>query len=143
MSRRRIPVSVRPIRGWSAGVAVAAAAVLAVASVLWAVSGRSARVPFDWLGLRQTDARPGPSGQDGSMVSNFSGGHLLIILAVVAVMVLFVVAIVSIARADRASGVERALWILIVLLFPLLGPILWFAVGRPRVGSWSGSGSGA
>ena len=77
------------------------------------------------------------------MVSKFSGGHLLIILAVVAVMVLFVVAIVSIARADRASGVERALWILIVLLFPLLGPILWFSVGHPRAGSWSGSGSGS
>ncbi len=141
MSRHRIPVPARSTRGWGAAVAVTAATVLAVVAVLGAASGRTARVPFDWLGVRQTDARPGSSGQDGSMFSNLSGGHLLIILAIVAVMVLFVVALVSIARADRATGVERALWILIVLLFPLLGPILWFAVGRPRAGTWSGSGA--
>lgn len=63
------------------------------------------------------------------MFANVSGFHLLILLAVIAVLVLFVGAIVDIARARMDAG-PTALWIVVCLLFPFLGSIIWFAVGR-------------
>lgn len=44
--------------------------------------------------------------------------------------VLFVAAVVSIARTPYSSGIAQAVWILIVLAFPVLGPVLWFLVGK-------------
>lgn len=43
---------------------------------------------------------------------------------------LFIGALVSIAKHPTASGTMKAVWILISLLFPVLGPILWFLVGK-------------
>lgn len=42
----------------------------------------------------------------------------------------FVLAAVSIARHRAASGLEKAVWVLVILAFPLLGPLLWFVIGR-------------
>ncbi|MBY6061943.1 PLDc N-terminal domain-containing protein [Microbacterium esteraromaticum] len=49
----------------------------------------------------------------------------------IAVVVLAVVALVSLARsAKRLSAPQALIWVLIVLLVPVLGPIAWLAVGR-------------
>ncbi|MFB7890982.1 PLDc N-terminal domain-containing protein [Microbacterium sp. NPDC056044] len=45
----------------------------------------------------------------------------------------FIITVVSIARNRVASGTAKAVWVLIVLLFPWLGLILWFAIGRKSV----------
>jgi len=62
------------------------------------------------------------------MLSGLAGWHLLILS--VAFLIPLVLAAVSIARNRTASGLEKAVWVLIVLLFPLLGAILWFIIGR-------------
>ncbi|WP_160150876.1 PLDc N-terminal domain-containing protein [Microbacterium timonense] len=62
------------------------------------------------------------------MLENIGGLHLLI-LAVVWI-VPFVITVVSIARNRVASGTAKAVWVLIALLFPWLGLILWFTIGR-------------
>ena len=62
------------------------------------------------------------------MLSGLTGWHLIILSIVF--LIPFVLAIVSIARTRAASGLEKAVWVLIVLLFPLLGAILWFIIGR-------------
>jgi hypothetical protein len=55
------------------------------------------------------------------------GWHALILLVVA---LPFVLAVIGIA-ADRAHApLTKAVWVLIVLAFPLLGPVLWFVVGR-------------
>jgi len=64
------------------------------------------------------------------MVSNLNGWHLVILLIGIAAFVLFIAALVSIARAQRASTGEKVIWILVVLILPFLGSIVWFAVGR-------------
>lgn len=56
-------------------------------------------------------------------------GLTLLALAVLA-LALFVAAVISIARARRLGGVAQAVWVLIVLAFPVLGPVLWFVIGR-------------
>lgn len=42
----------------------------------------------------------------------------------------FVITVVSIARSRVATGTAKAIWVLIALLFPWLGLILWFTIGR-------------
>lgn len=42
----------------------------------------------------------------------------------------FVITFVSIARNRVASGTAKAIWVLIALLVPWLGLILWFTIGR-------------
>ena len=54
-----------------------------------------------------------------------------------------VVALVSIARSRPLSGTETVLWILAVLVAPLLGALLWFAIGRRRVAAGRDEGGSA
>jgi hypothetical protein len=68
--------------------------------------------------------------QDGGMVSDFNVWHLVIIIAMIAAFVLFIAALISIVRAPRASMAERVIWVIVVLILPLLGSIVWFAVGQ-------------
>lgn len=49
-----------------------------------------------------------------------------------AAIALFFAALISIARAPEIDGTQRALWILIVIVAPFLGAIVWFAIGRRR-----------
>ena len=56
----------------------------------------------------------------------------MIILCVVS-MIPFVITVVSIARDQVVSGTAKAVWVLIALLFPWLGLILWFTIGRKSV----------
>jgi Phospholipase_D-nuclease N-terminal len=49
-----------------------------------------------------------------------AGGVLALVLAVIA--------LVSIVRDENLSGGSKALWVVIVLFLPILGPIVYFAV---------------
>jgi hypothetical protein len=55
----------------------------------------------------------------------------LFIFLAAAQLVLFVLALIGVLSADRARMLPRALWVLVVVAFPLLGPIAWFVWGRP------------
>ncbi|WOF23615.1 PLD nuclease N-terminal domain-containing protein [Microbacterium betulae] len=60
----------------------------------------------------------------------------LIVLAVAAV-VFWVFSIVDCAvqPASRHRGVSKSAWLLIVVLIPVIGGLLWFVIGRSRPGS--------
>lgn len=47
-------------------------------------------------------------------------------------LLLLVFALVDIIRADRWSirHLDKSMWIIIVILLPLIGSVLWFAIGR-------------
>jgi hypothetical protein len=64
------------------------------------------------------------------MFASFEPWHVVLLLISLAAFVLFIAALVSIVRAPRASTGERVIWVLVVLILPLLGSIVWFAVGR-------------
>ncbi|WP_309128395.1 PLDc N-terminal domain-containing protein [Microbacterium sp.] len=40
----------------------------------------------------------------------------------------------AVQPAERHRGVSKAKWVLIVVLLPVIGGILWFAIGRRRPG---------
>jgi predicted lipid-binding transport protein (Tim44 family) len=67
--------------------------------------------------------------QEPTVFSGLTGWHLIILLLSLAPFVLWIIALVQIAMSKAAGG-TIALWIVIVTLFPLIGAIVWFAVGR-------------
>ena len=54
------------------------------------------------------------------------GALVLLVLA----LVLLVLALVQIARTSELSSTGRAIWVLIVLFVPIVGPVVWFSIGR-------------
>jgi hypothetical protein len=46
-------------------------------------------------------------------------------------LVLLVLALISVLSADRVRIMPRALWVLVILLIPLLGPLSYMLWGRP------------
>jgi len=59
--------------------------------------------------------------------SGLTGWHLVLFSPVP--FVLWIIALVQIARSKAAAG-TIAVWIVIVTLLPLVGPIVWFVVGK-------------
>lgn len=57
--------------------------------------------------------------------------HIIIMLIVMAaVITLWIAAVVSIARHPDASPTAKVIWIVVVVIFPLLGSAIWFVTGR-------------
>jgi len=56
--------------------------------------------------------------------------RLFVFLAAVQ-LVLLVLALIGALSADRVRAMPRALWVLVILLIPLLGPTAYFLWGRP------------
>lgn len=59
---------------------------------------------------------------------------VLIIAAGALVVGLSIYSLLDIARTerDRVRAVPKALWFLIALILPVIGPVLWLVFGRPR-----------
>jgi hypothetical protein len=58
--------------------------------------------------------------------------RLFIFLAAVQ-LVLFVLGLISALSADRVRNAPRAVWVLLIVLIPLLGPAAYLVWGRPLV----------
>ena len=64
------------------------------------------------------------------MFIGLTGWHVMIVLSFwIVPFVLWVVALVQIAKSKAAAGPVVA-WVVIVTLIPIVGAILWFAIGR-------------
>ena len=69
----------------------------------------------------------------------------LYLLLFAAQILLAIAALISCLSADEGdiNALPRIAWVLIILFFPLLGSIAWFAVGRTRTapaGTWRAGG---
>ena len=69
--------------------------------------------------------------------------RFLVIAGAIAIA-LTVISAVDVAYIDgrRARGVPKAAWILIVIVLPIIGPLLWFFVGRGPKGGGRGGRRG-
>lgn len=47
-------------------------------------------------------------------------------------IIVYVYTIYDVVTSRFANSNDRLIWILIVLLVPLLGTVLWFAIGRNK-----------
>jgi hypothetical protein len=75
---------------------------------------------------------------------------MLRLLPMLLILALALLALIDCLARDENEirGLPKVLWVLVILLFPLLGSAAWFLAGRPRgaappgAGSGQGSGSG-
>jgi len=58
------------------------------------------------------------------------------VVAVIIVLLVFVYGLVDVIRTDGryVRGISKPAWIVVMLLLPVLGAILWFFFGRPYGG---------
>ena len=70
---------------------------------------------------------------------------MLRLLPVLLILSLALFALVDcIARDDdEIRGLPKVLWVLVILLFPLLGSVAWFVAGRPHGAALPGVGTGS
>ncbi|WP_150307154.1 PLD nuclease N-terminal domain-containing protein [Planctomonas psychrotolerans] len=67
--------------------------------------------------------------------------RILIGLAVVVVAVtIFAVVDSAMTSKERVRGISKVLWIFVILLFPIVGPVLWFLIGKDRSGGVRSTG---
>lgn len=45
-------------------------------------------------------------------------------------LVLLVVALIHVLTNKSKSSTDKILWVILIFLFPILGPILYFVIGR-------------
>lgn len=64
----------------------------------------------------------------------FDQPALLLLVLVVVPFVLFVSALIDILRRPDLDGVTRLTWVVVVLVLPLVGAVLWFVL-RSRSGT--------
>jgi hypothetical protein len=59
---------------------------------------------------------------------------MLRVVVVVAVLVVFVYGLVDVIRTDRrqTKGISKPAWIVVQVVLPVIGAVLWFLIGRPR-----------
>ena len=56
------------------------------------------------------------------------------VVLAVAVLAIYVYGLVDVIRTDRrlTRGISKPAWIVVVIVLPLIGTILWLLIGRPR-----------
>ena len=97
---------------------------------MWTAQLQIVAIGGHFAGASNTESAPFAC-QTEPVLSNLNGWHLIILSLVW--IIPFVITVVSIARDRVASGTAKAVWVLIALLFPWLGLILWFTIGRKSV----------
>lgn len=59
--------------------------------------------------------------------------RLLIIGAVIAVaFILYALVDAAMSDAARARGVSKSVWVVLIVVLPVVGAVLWFTIGRGR-----------
>lgn len=57
---------------------------------------------------------------------------ILLLSAVLLIVTVAAVVDASFMPKDRVRGIPKAAWIVVILLVPVIGPLLWLTVGRRR-----------
>lgn len=59
---------------------------------------------------------------------------MLRVVVIVAVLVVFVYGLIDVIRTDprQTKGISKPAWIVVQIVLPVIGAILWFLIGRPR-----------
>ena len=59
---------------------------------------------------------------------------LLRVVVAVAILVVFVYGLIDVIRTDprQTKGISKPAWIVVQIVLPVIGAILWFLIGRPR-----------
>lgn len=56
--------------------------------------------------------------------------EVAVLLPLIVHLLLLVAALIGIGRSRRHTSTAKGVWIIIAIAVPVLGPILWFLIGR-------------
>lgn len=56
--------------------------------------------------------------------------EVAVMLPLILHFLLLVAALISVGRNRRHTSTAKGVWVLIIIAVPVLGPILWFLIGR-------------
>lgn len=65
--------------------------------------------------------------------------RLIPVLVLIVAFTIFSVAHLALTPRDQVRGIPKPAWIAFVILVPIVGGVMWFAVGRVRAGESSRS----
>ena len=68
---------------------------------------------------------------DSSLISDFKTGLIVIISIAALHLILFIIGLISVLRSQK-SGLTKFNWILFQFLFVIIGPLVYFILGRER-----------
>lgn len=68
----------------------------------------------------------------GTGLAIFGGLLIFWILFWLASVILFIIALIDVIRRNFANSNDKVLWIVLILLLPTLGPILYFIIGKKK-----------
>lgn len=60
-----------------------------------------------------------------------------------AAVTIYAIVDIALIEGTRVKGLPKILWIVIVLVIPIVGPVLWFLLGRERLSELGGGRQGA
>ncbi|MDQ0755281.1 PLD nuclease N-terminal domain-containing protein [Arthrobacter sp. B3I4] len=62
---------------------------------------------------------------------------MLRVVVPIVVLVVFVYGLIDLIRTDarETKGISKPAWIVVQIVLPVIGAVLWFLIGRPRTGS--------
>ncbi|MDB6077426.1 MAG: Phospholipase D-nuclease N-terminal [Akkermansiaceae bacterium] len=63
---------------------------------------------------------------------NLGGQEIIVIFFVFLPTILFFAALVSCLTANFAESTDKLFWVLVILFAPVIGPLLWFTVGKNK-----------
>lgn len=61
-----------------------------------------------------------------------AGSWIIIIFFVIIPILLFIIALIDVLGKTFRTKKDKFIWIAVILIFPVLGAILYFLIGRPR-----------
>ncbi len=64
-------------------------------------------------------------------------------VVIVVVLMIFAVVDISVIEPQRIRRLPRGAWIVLAVVLPLVGPVLWFFVGRIRPGELASASAAA
>ncbi len=57
-----------------------------------------------------------------------------VLAPIIVLLMIFSVVDIAVIERDRIRGLPRGLWLALAIVLPVVGPVLWFFVGRLRKG---------
>jgi len=64
-------------------------------------------------------------------MENLGAGELILLSIILLPVILFLIAIIDILRSEFHDS-NKVVWVLVVFFLPILGPILYFIIGRKQ-----------
>ena len=66
-------------------------------------------------------------------LGGLGGLEMLIILIILIIPgILWIIALIDVLRSDFKDSINKLIWVIVILLFPIVGALIYFVLGRSQ-----------